>query len=489
MKRTQSQPSSRAHALALLRRNRAWSQTQLAAASGVPEATLQAWESGARALKPESLEQLATCMRYDPLQVEGLLFGLRGVVEPPEPPSEPGFPAGLPREAVRRARMEAMRHGLERAREREALELARVRDAQIARERQAADRLVRRLLALTPEQREALREREPGAGFHTWAFVERACEQSLRALPGDSKAAWHWAALALHASVDTDEAVGYRLAAYAHAFLGNARRATGELQIADAYMVYSAAYWEWGGRAAALPLDAGRRLELVAALRRAQGRDADALALYERAVQVSTPEARPLLLLGWAETHEGFGHTGAALDRLLAARHSLGEASAPDLRIRLGWKIADLLSQLDRSGEAIPYLDEARTRLLEGRKAADLALCLWIQARCDAALGRGADAVKSYRRALGDLTAQQRRHEAIEVSFELTQLYGTQGRAAPAKRLAEELGWALKTPGLSTFVQECIARIREAPPSSNESLPWLHKGLTELRRTRPRSRP
>src|SRR6185436_19820116 len=108
MSRIRTAPSPLGLTLSNLRVTRGLSQRDLAARSGKPVTSIRAWESGARSLGVETLTELAETMEFERLQVEGLVQGLRGVVEPFEPLPETSLAITLPPEAVRRVRLEAV---------------------------------------------------------------------------------------------------------------------------------------------------------------------------------------------------------------------------------------------------------------------------------------------------------------------------------------------------------------------------------------------
>lgn len=390
---------------------------------------------------------------------------------------------------MRQARLKAVEHGLAQIREEESRLLAEACAGRIAEERGKADALVRRLLHLTPEAREDQRKQNPGAGFHSWAFVERACEQSLRELPRDPQAVFAWAVLALHSSVASDPAVEARMIGYSHAFLGNAHRAAGKLDFAEAAFGLMDESWEKGRDASALPLAEWRIRELDAALQRDLGKGEVALILHDRALEVAPQADRPLLLLGKAETLEGLGQTRECLEALLLGRHALGDGHPLDLRLQIVWRLAELLSRLGRIGEAVQRLNEVQKLELDARRTDLLGHCLWIRARCKAAIGAADAAIESYQQARHAMQAEQRRHPAVEVTLELIRHYLKLAEIELAEKLTEELGWALKYPGLSPATLTCLRKLQQAPPQCSEKLPWVDQGLAELRRTRPRSRP
>jgi transcriptional regulator with XRE-family HTH domain len=489
MKRLRSLPRSPGLALALLRVIRGWSQEELAQESGWSVASLQAWESGARTLAKETLDELAAHLEFEPLKVDGLLLGLRGVVEPFEPLPEAAPSIELPPETLDRIRLEALEHGLAEAHAREKRATDEACARQIARDREAADALVRRLLPLAPEEREAFRKRTRSAGFYTWAFVERVCEQSLRSLPHDLQGARDWAQLALASAWAEEDAVELRQGAYAWAFLANVERVAQRFDHAESYFLMAARDW-WDGRAAtALPLEEWRLHELVAAFHRDNGNAELALVVHEEALKRAENEARLFALVGKAETLEGLDRHREALDTLLLARHGLGEGQPADASIVLGWKLADLLSRLGRAEEALRHLAAVRRKLLEGRNQRDLSLCLWLQARCEAGLGRAGEAAKTYRQALVDLLAQRRGREAIECMLELADLYLKLGKTDAAKRLAQESGWVQNLDKLADPVRDALQRIQEEGAKGSEGLRAIREALAELRRTRPRTRP
>src|SRR6185436_9729611 len=168
----------------------------------------------------------------------------------------------------------------------------------------------------------------------------------------------------------------------------------------------------------------------------------------------------PLVLLGKAETHEGLAQPREALDTLLLAQQGLNEGHPDDLRFVLSWKIADLLSRLGRSREALQPLIDARTLALDSGKEGDLSLCLWLQARCAAAQQEAGKATRIYLQARADLLAERRGPEALECTLELAAL---QGKTDAGQRLVKECAWARNLDGLAPPVREGLQRLDTTP--------------------------
>ncbi|HVT14731.1 MAG TPA: helix-turn-helix domain-containing protein [Thermoanaerobaculia bacterium] len=184
--------------LALLRTARGWTQQELAMAAGAARTVICSYETGqGKNLQRGRLEELAAVMGYGSGEIELVLRTLR-VVVPGPPAEEPPCPAELSGADLRRARLAAVKFGVEvgEAAERHLRELGKARQVRQARARAA--RLWRTLARRRPAERRVLVE--AAAEFRSWAVCERLCEESERAAADRATRALSLARLALRAA-------------------------------------------------------------------------------------------------------------------------------------------------------------------------------------------------------------------------------------------------------------------------------------------------
>jgi tetratricopeptide (TPR) repeat protein len=333
-------------------------------------------------------------------------------------------------------------------------------DLVVVTEASEAPELWRRLKPLPyPEQ---LRAVEDDEAFQTWGLCRELQRRSREAARQHPRLAAQLANLALAISAHLDEAYHRDwvrdLRALSFAYLGNARRALGELHgAADAFDTASLLRPGTPGYSS---LEA-EALALEAQLRRDQHRLAEAIALLDRAHEIyagtrpgaADPETADRHLAGEALVHKAWclyhlGQLEAASTQLEEALLRVDPARDPHLAfaIRHGqiWS-AILLGRVDEAETLLPVarallkplapLDGAE---LPGGGAETLRLRR-AEARIDLAQGEKGPAEQTLREVAHDFLLLDRGVDAALVWLDLAALYLREDAAAALRQLAPEL--------------------------------------------------
>jgi tetratricopeptide (TPR) repeat protein len=352
-----------------------------------------------------------------------------------------------------------------RALERSALNLLE-RQADLDRERAAADTLVREILTHRPERQRLLLRHD--ARCHTWGVLERLLERSRDAVPADSRESERLAALALAQSAHLDSVYYGRsriedMRARAWAALAEARRLRSDF--AGSERAFGAARLhlgagtgdslEWAvlfeteaalclcrrqlGEARELLLQAlevfaengedqrvGGALVSLAAVLREEGEPPQALALVQEALRRIDGEREPRLFL-WAQ--HNLAASLAAAGRLMEARGTLIRARPLYRRSPDGWTQSHLR---------------------------------WLRGRIALGFGQAAEAEADLLGARAGFLALGSRFEAALVLLELAALYARQERTAELKNLAVEAAAAFAACGVVCEMRAAMVLHRQA---------------------------
>ena len=299
-------PDELGRALAVARMLRGWQQQDLAAASGVGGPAISDYERAVKLPEMPTLERLAAALGFSVAELLELsaLIRRRGPWGPAG--TEPAEPGGQPwgRRELARAVAELLSADASEAAQRSRLsEAARL----LAEDRLGAPALWARLAGRTEEERQALLRKD--AAFHNAALVELLCEESVHRVGDSVQRGRRLAELAVEVAerVPGDEAWRCRIQGYARPHLANAMRAGGDLQMADAEFERAAELWHAGAASDPGLLNEARVLGLEAALRRDGHRLPEAVALFDRALEIDRWGETPGLLIGKAKALEGLG--------------------------------------------------------------------------------------------------------------------------------------------------------------------------------------
>ncbi len=250
-----------------------------------------------------------------------------------------------------------------------------------------------RLRKMNSDDRKAMVEEV--AAFHTWAVVERLCEESARAAANDVEEAQEFAQLARRAASAMNGPGNWRswLEGYAAAFEGNAWRVAGDHK--HALHVFSEANTLRNGQAPEpqVPVDLSRPLILQAALFADQKQLGSALTLLDEALSLAlAPLGKTRLLIYRADVLKRRHEYAEALKALAEARR-FAQVSGDD---RLCWTIAfneaTYLCEAGEATDAASRLGALQTAALELGGTLDNLRLLWLTGRVAAGTGRLAEA-------------------------------------------------------------------------------------------------
>ncbi len=229
--------------------------------------------------------------------------------------------------------------------------------------------------------------------YHTWAVVERLCEESAKAASHDVEDAARFAALARIAAAHTPGAAGYKawLVGYACAFEGNAIQVAGDLLQARQVFVDAEAQLQAGFPVE--PMDRSRPLHLFAVLLKYQGEFDLALQKAGRAfATASTALQRTRILINRASILKRQSDFGGALGALADARKHAKSAGEPRLSWAIEFNEASYLWEAGSTEEAASRLGVLRAEAHRLGRALDVVRSRWLMARIAASQGRWGEA-------------------------------------------------------------------------------------------------
>lgn len=292
--------------------------------------------------------------------------------------------------------------------------------------------------------------------LHTWAMVELAAEESVKAASRDLKKAFQWARIAcqLAKKIRGAKAWRNRLRAYALAAYANAERVAGRLRAADRTMEKAKRLWNEGLDPDHI-LDPGRLLDLEASLRRAQRRFPEALACFAGALPLSHRPAR--ILINKAFTLEVMGDYQGAVAVLLEAEPLLEEDRDPRLRYnhRINWAVNKIhLGQIAEAAELASQVRDLAERLDD---KIFLIRVLWLEGRIAAGQGRSKQAVQRLEEAEQGFAANKMWYDVSLALLEREVLLLEEERVAEAKSASLRLVAVFEAQGVH---REALAALR-----------------------------
>jgi transcriptional regulator with XRE-family HTH domain len=245
-------PSPFSLALTYLRSSAGWSQTRLARALGLPNSLLSAYERGAKPLTRERLDSLIKPLGRPPEAVDVFLAAHRLVY--PQTHQETSMALSPEdRRTIDRAALAAgttagqiaadnVRGDLIRKLSQERTEAARSK----------AEKLFRRLLPLTPDQRKALIEAFPD--YWSWALAVRMCEAAAKSSARQPEESLEFAELAVSIAERSpgDDRWRTLLKGYCWAHLGSALQFADDLAGAEEAFERARSLW-WADAADSAP--------------------------------------------------------------------------------------------------------------------------------------------------------------------------------------------------------------------------------------------
>ncbi len=436
--------------LAVLRATRGLSKTDLANAAGVPSSNLSQYELGNQIPELKTLRRILTAMGYslaviDP--TERYLAALDG----PEQAFGPKFP-NKPAERIDAVASEAAKAAYQWTRSC----LTFLTENRLSSEPSPTTETKQRV---DPKDHQPVPQGKPPV--ESWARLARKPLAAFRvAIEGNPSSAdprfVQWlgersvagAAASPEAAREDAEravAVAERLVPEGHhphialalAFLGNAVRMSSGFASADEMFARS------DSLAADHPLPPrleGRRLDLLATLRREQRRFDEAFTLLDRALGLD-PERRSdgRLRLMKSKVFEESGDLEGAIGELQAAAGETDARREPRLRLWLRHNLADYLSKIGRLVEAQALVPEVRTLARRHGGALDEIRLRWIEGRIAAGLGRADEATAKLGQVRGEFLAHGLPYDAALAALELATFYLRAGRTEQVKDLARQM--------------------------------------------------
>ena len=466
------EPNELGTALLLLRSAAGWDQQQLARALGVSKSWISQIERGDRSPSSATLSSVAVALGLPVSLLDQARALAREVIEvrAAEVPSAAdlkGLPdsrrlssalAGPSDLAARIVALAAAHH--DKALQVHGLEVALTPHE--ARHRAAG--LWERIQRWPPSSLHRLVRELPE--LWNWALCERLCEESARQAANCAADAIGLADLALDlaALVPGSGTWRLRLAGYAWAFVGNARRVANELAAAEEAFARSRELWNLGAHGdRSLLLDGTRLLDLEASLRRAQRRLPEALALLDRALTYRpTGEGRARLLLNKAKTLEELGDHSKAIVALRDATPLLGPDAEPRLALVLRFNLAACLLHVGASEEADPHLAEARLLTAKLGNHLDLLRLRGLEGRAAAARGHLAKATVAFAEIAHEFASRGMDYDAALCTIEQATLLLDQGRTAEVKKLARQSGPIFRAKGVHREARAALELFRRA---------------------------
>jgi tetratricopeptide (TPR) repeat protein len=336
-------------------------------------------------------------------------------------------------------------------------------DAALARSRSEAPLLWQELAVLHPEERQVRVYFD--RRFASWGLAEVLGRQSERTAPVDPVQAMGIAELSVQVADQIledspfEEQWVYQLRALAWAYLGNARRVSGDLQSAGRSSEMSDIWWEAGTKSVEDALGYEPiLLDLKGSLRIAQRRFPEAIELLDHSANLylhGQPVSRDLHLAGRAlvkkaGAHIEMGETGPAIEILKKANGWIDPQRDPRLHLCLRHNLTDNLSKAGHYLEADASLPELRALAETHGSRFDRIRLDWVEGRVAAGLGDTARA----RRLLSDVRqaflSEENAYDAALATLDLVVPCLQEGNTAEVLTLAEEM--------VAVFRQQEVAR-------------------------------
>lgn len=455
--------------IAALRSTRDWTQGQLAREAGLKPGLISDYERGKSVPDLASLDRLLAAMQYS---LSDLDRARRFVGACPLPDTPASGQAAYPSVEVRcrellaltaemacltsraSAFLESQVGEVAEADLRAALNQERGHSLPQPEDRARGDELWERLKRYRLEAQAALVAE--CSDFWHWALCERICRESERTAPRDPQQAIALSQLALSVAlqVRAEESWQNRLQAYAHAHVGNALRAKGELrQAAEAFDRFDAL---WGPDGPDL-LEEARALDMKASLRRAERRFPEAMDLYGAAMGATAGDAlRPWILINMSKTVEESGDLGRAIELLREAEPLVDEEREPRLMLCIRHNMADYLSKLGRFEDALPMIPRVAVLSRALGNEIDLLRLSWVEGRVKAGLGEIERGIEILSKVRGAFVSNDMAFDAALVGLELAGIHTGEGQTGQVKVLARH---TLKTCQSQGVHREALAAL------------------------------
>jgi tetratricopeptide (TPR) repeat protein len=410
-----------------LRRSKKLSQEEIAKELGVHRDRVSAIEGGAAT--PEVIQELAERIGFRAVHVVKTMDLFEFLKEDQRRPFDPIGPT--PEQEIN-----LYEAGRALGAELDAMYRDRIRRENLECALKAAAGQWERLKSLPLSRRRV--EIRGNPDFHTWSFCLFLCAESVRRATDNPKSAPHVGQIAVVVASRCAEAWAERLVAYALAHLANAYRVLGKHRKAELLFGKARRLWDSPGAAAADPgvLDPGRIFDLEASLRKDQRKLPEALALLDRAYEVTRNRSRILvkraLVLSLMGSYEEAISNLRDADALLVTRQPREVAT-------IDYNLGVNLCHLQRFDEAAAYEDSASRKVKASKSWIDIMRCRWLRARVLDGQGDRPGALTIYRNLVSEFHEGDMKYDLALVTLELAALLLSLGQTWECRSLTAGL--------------------------------------------------
>jgi tetratricopeptide (TPR) repeat protein/transcriptional regulator with XRE-family HTH domain len=295
--------------------------------------------------------------------------------------------------------------------------------------------------------------------YPCWAFVERLCDESVRAASKDPRRALDLAIVAgrIARRLPVWELWRLRLLGFAAAHLANALRVINRLDAADRTLAAARRLWAAGLDPDRL-LDPGRLLDLEASLRRDQRRFPEALDLLEQAAPLTRRPEHVGLKLASVLAVMGRYH------RAIEALTELGPrvAAHPESRLKSiqRFNLCVALSHVGRHARAAKLLP-VLGRLVKDDEM-DRIRFRWLEGRISAGLGQTREALEALDEARSGFIHHGLGYDVALSLLETAALHLERGELGEVQRLTAELAPFFEENGVHDEALKALGLFEEA---------------------------
>jgi len=221
---------------------------------------------------------------------------------------------------------------------------------------------------------------------------------------------------------------------------------------------------------------------MEASLRRDQGRPHEARDLLTRAIAVARESEKKYLLINQARNQMELGEFEQALGTVTRALPHLDAAREPLPAFIAAFNRLVCLCHLGRYAAAWEGFEPVRALALRHGAKVSLLRVAWIRGWIESALGRPAEAERTFARGRQEFLALDIPFEAALVSLELAVLYLEQGRTAEVRELARELAPVFASQRVVPAAMATLVLFREAVSQDTLTLELARRFLADFRR-------
>ncbi|HXO18472.1 MAG TPA: tetratricopeptide repeat protein, partial [Thermoanaerobaculia bacterium] len=246
---------------------------------------------------------------------------------------------------------------------------------------------------------------------------------------------------AREAAPEAAEAAAVNLRARAWAQLGNALRISSDLEGSERAFATAESLLRDDGRGGML--DRARVFDLLASLRRDQGRYAEAFRLLDR-VEATYRRLGHWHLLGRTLAQKSMvcdelGDLETEMLLLRRALDLLDPQEEPRMFLAARHNLILALNQTGRHREAFALLFHTRPLYLQAGDRMNLVRLRWLEGSVAMGLGRIGQAEVAFREVRESFVALGLAYDAAQASLDLANVYILQGRTGETRRLAQEM--------------------------------------------------